>query len=262
MTTLEQTVNKLQQGERKRHSSGGSGSRTETPGQVDVDSGLISLVSDDEESGLSASSPYGHPLLDPSLSDLDVANAILTGRLPQRNRDREQRRSLRQRSPRRERSRSRSPLRQDDGDDMYSDSRRNRERSPCGSTSRNRRRSGLLSPSSVSSPSTSHSSSNTCETSDSSVVQSTSRRSVPAVIDDSSSLQSSPLIIRHSGSDTEYDFEDGIPEYAVFFSPPGSSEAISVMGDRRIHQWLQSTMEIPSGNSTDSSSSSSTSCEQ
>lgn len=260
MTTLEQTVNRLQQGERKRRSSSASRSHTETPGQLDVDSGLISLVSDDEESGLNASSQYGHPLLDPSLSDLDVANALLTGRLPRRNRDRERRRSLRQRSPRRERSRSRSPVRQADGED--SDSRRNRERSPCGSTSQNRRRPGWLSPFSVSSPSTSQSSSNTCGTSDSSVVQSTSRRSAPAVIDDSSSVQSSPLVIRNSGSDTEYDFEDGIPEYAVFFSPPGSSEAISVLGDRRVHQWLQSTMESPSGNSTDSSSSSSTSCEQ
>lgn len=241
-SALEETVNDLlKRSEQNGHSS--SRTRTGTTCQPDVDSGLISLLSEDEESD-----NFDHSVL---------ADALLSGRVAHRDQDRERRRSLHQLSPRRERSRSRSPLRQDESEGS-SISRRNRERSPSESTTRIRRRPQWLSPLTPSSPSTSsHSSSATCGNSDSSVVQSTGRRNRPAIIEDSSSVGSPTVEARQSTP--EYDF-DGIPEYAVFFSPPGSTEALSIFGDRRVHQWLQSAMESPSGISSDSSSSSTTSC--
>lgn len=254
MSTLEEKVNDLTRNQQNGHSN--SRTHTGATGQLDVDSGLISLLSEDEESD-----NFDHrTLMDPSLSGRDVADALLRGRLPRRNRDQERRRSLGQLSPRRERSRSRSPLRRDESEDSVS--RRNRERSPCessASSNRSRHRSQLLSPFSPSSPSTSLSSSNTCGTSDSSVVQSTGRRrSRPTVIDDSSSVGSPVVRVQQSASEIEYEF-DGIPEYAVFFSPPGSTEAVSFIGDRRVHQWLETALGSPSGRSSESSSSS-TSC--
>lgn len=242
-SALEETVKNLL---KRDEQNGRSNSRTctGTTGQGDVDSGLISLLSEDEESD--------------NFDHSDLAEELLSERVARRDRDRERRRSLHQLLPRRERSRSRSPLRQDESDGS-SVSRRNRERSPSVSTTRTRRGLQWL-PWTSSSPgsTSSHSSSAALGNSDSSVVHPTGRRrSRQALIEESSSVDSP--IVEARQSTPEYDF-DGIPEYAVFFSPPGTTEALSIFGDRRVHRWLQSVTESPSAISSDSSSSSTTSC--
>ena len=215
--------------------------------QLDVDSGLISLLSGDEESESRSSSPIdaGFGGMTPthtlSLTTVELAGTLMTGQ-----REFRRQRSLRQSPPHRERSRSRSPLRQNEIQDGTS--RRYIESSPSESsctrqtTCRPRRRK----PFTPSSPSASSTSTNNCGHSDSPVVQSRERRhSRPLVIDDSSS-EDTPHItgeIRHNVTETEVLEFDRIPERAVFFTPPGSTEASAYFGDRQVHQWLQQAIE-------------------
>lgn len=259
-STLEETVNDLKQA--KESGLSNKTTHSEATGQQDVDSGLISLLSEDEESDSRSSSPtvsFGGttPTHTVTLTTLELADALMVGHRMHRD-FQERQRALRRSPPRRERSRSRSPLRQNESQDNTS--RRNRESSPSESTctSRTSRRPRRPTPFTPSSPSASSTSTNTCGNSDSSVVQSRERsHSRPPVIDDSSSVDSPVGEIRHNISGNEVFEFDGIPEYAVFFSPPGSSEASSYIGDRRVHQWLQRAMESPGSSSSSSNSSSS-----
>ena len=239
--------------------------------QQEVDSGLISLLSEDEESDSRSSSPtVGFGGTTPTQSDssttFEIADALRTG-----HREYPRQRSLRRSPPHRERSRSRSPLRQNVSDNGTS--RRDRESSPSESicTSRTARRPRRPISFTPSSPSASSTSTNTCGNSDSPVVLSRERRhSRPLVIDDFSS-EDSPRItgeIHHNVTGNEVMGFDRIPEHAVFWTPPGATEPSSYFGDRRVDQWLQRAIgESPSGSSSNrgsrssnSSSSPSTSC--
>ena len=228
--------------------------------QQDVDSGLISLLSEDEESYSRSSSPIvglggTTPTHTVTLTTLEWADDLMTG-----GRESQRQRSLRRSPPRRERSRSRSPLRQNTSED--STSRRDRESSPSVSTctSRTARRPRRPMPFTPSSPSASSTSTNTCGNSDSPVVQSRERRNEPPVTDDSSSEDSLRITgeIRHNLTGNEVMAFDRIPERAVFWSPPGSDEVSAYFGDRQVHQWLQQA--IGESTSSDSSNSSSNSC--
>ena len=231
--------------------------------QQDVDSGLISLQSEDEESysrsfspivGLGGTTRTAHTA---TLTTLEWADELMTG-----GRESQRQHSLRRSPPRRERSRSRSPLRQNASDDSIF--RRDRESSPCESTctSRSTRRPRRPMPVTPSSPSASSTSTNTCGNSDSPVAQSReSRNNVPLVIDDSiTDSEDTPRItgeIRHNVTGNEVMGFDGIPARAVFWSPPGSDEVSSYFGDdRQFDQWL----EWVTGESTSSSSSTSSNC--
>lgn len=274
MSTLEEAVKEL-----KKHKEGEelyaeysqrSGlsdaiAHAEANRQQDVDSGLISLLSEDEESDSRSSSPTvglggTTSTHTNTLTTLEWVDELMTG-----HREYQRQRSLRRSPPRRERSRSRSPLRQSASEDGTS--RRDRESSPSESTCTSRtaraRRPRRPMPFTPSSPSASSTSTNTCGNSDSSAVQSRERRhSVPPVIDDSSSADSPRITgeIRHNVTGNEVMEFDRIPEYAVFWTPPGSTEPSSYFGDRRVHQWLQRAIgESPSGSSINSSSSSSNS---
>jgi len=243
--------------------------------QQDADSGVISLLSEDEESYSCSSSPAvglggttrtAHTA---TLTTLEWADELMAGsRVSQRQRP------LRRSPPRRERSRSRSPLRQNASDNITS--RRDRESSPRESTCRSHtaRRPRRPMPFTPSSPSASSTSTNTCGNSDSPVVQSReSRNHAPLVIDDSiTDSEDTPRIIgeiRHNVTGNEVMGFDRIPERAVFCSLPGSDEVSAYFGDRQFHQWLErltgeSTSSSSSSNSSssscNSSSSSSTSC--
>ena len=272
MSTLEETVKEL-----KKHKEGegqdlyaeysqrsGLASalmQFEANRQQDVDSGLISLLSEDEESDSRPSSPTAglggtNPTHTATLSTLEWADALMAG-----HRECQHRRSSRRSPPRRERSRSRSPLRPNASEDGTS--RRDRESSPSESTCTSRiarrpRRPLRFTPSS---PSASSTSTNTCGNSDSSVVQSRERgQSGPPVIDDSSSEDTPRIVgkIRHNVTGTEVMAFDRIPERAVFWTPPGATQPSAYFGDRaRVQQWLNRAIgESPSSSSSNSSSSS------
>ena len=266
MSTLEETVRELQ-----RHRGGhdiyteysqrGGLSSTmvefEASAQRDVDSGLISLLSEDEESDSRSSSPtVGLGGTTPTdTATREWADASMTG-----HRERPRQRSLHQSPPRRDRSRSRSPLRQNAGEDGTS--RRVREHSPPESTctSRTARRSPRPVPFTSSSPSASSTSANTCRNSDSSVVQVIERRqNGPPGTDDSSSEDSPRILgeIWHNATGSEVMEFDRIPERAVFWTPPGATHPSAYFGDRRVQQWLNRVMgESASGSSSNHSSSS------
>ena len=278
MSTLEETVKELTKYKGGHDLYAEHSQRTglssalmesETNGQRDVDSGVISLLSEDEESDSRSSSPTvglggTTPTHTATLSSPQWADASMTGQ-----RERPRQRSLRQSPPRRERSRSRSPLRQN----ASGTSRRDRQRSPFESTCTSRiahrpRRSLPFTPPS---PSASSTSTNTCGNSYSSVVQLIERRqSGPVFIHDPSSEDSPRMIgeIRHNVTGTEVMGFDRIPEHAVFWTPPGSTQPSAYFGDRQIEQCLDRVIgEPPSSsgiirhsNSSNSSSSPSTSC--
>ena len=280
MTALEETVNELtrQRETDQLHAEYSQRSglandlrHSEANRQQDVDSGVISLLSEDEESESSPTVGFGgitstHTV---SLTTVELPDTLMTGQ-----REFRRQRSLRRSRPCRERSRSRSPLRQNESQDGTS--RRDRERSPSESscTRRTTRRPHRLKPFTPSSPSASTTSTNNCGHSDSPVVQSRERRhSRPPVIDDSSSVDTprSTGEIWHNVTGTEVLQFDRIPERAVFSTPPGSTEVSAYFGDRQVHQWLQRAIgESPSttnsnstgssSSSTNSSSSPSTSC--
>jgi len=281
MSTLEETVNELKRQREidqlyaeysQRGGLTDALEHSEANRQQDVDSGLVSLLSENEESESCSSSPtvgFGGmtPTHTVSLTTVELADTFMT-----RQREFRRQRSLRRSPPRRERSRSRYPLRQNESQDGTS----RRDSSPSESTGRKRttRRPRRPKPITPSSPSASSTSTNTCGNSDSPVAQSRERRhSRPPVIDDSSS-EDTPCTtgeIRHNVTGTEVLQFDRIPERAVFFTPPGSTEVVAYFGDRRVHEWLQRAIgESPSssnnnssgGNSssTNSSSSPSTSC--
>ena len=278
---LEETVKELQKykGGHKLHTEhsqrGGLSSdlmESEANGQRDVDSGIISLPSEEEESDSRSSSPIvglggTTPTHTATLSSHQWADASMTGQ-----RECPRQRSLRRSPPRRERSRSRSPLRQN----ASGTSRRDREHSPSESTctSRTACRPRRPLPFTPPSPSASSTSTNTCGNSYSSVVQLIERRqSGPVFIHDPSSEDSPRMIgeIRHNVTGTEVMGFDRIPEHAVFWTPPGSTQPSAYFGDRQIEQLvdqvigecLSSSSIIRSSNSSNSSNSSSspsTSC--
>jgi len=283
MSTLEETVNELRRqretdqlhAELSQRSGLANDLRHSEPNrQQDVDSGVISLLSEDEESESHSSSPtVGFDGMTPadtvSLTTVELADTLMTGQ-----REFRRQRTLRRSPPRRERSRSRSPLRQNESQDgTY---RRDRESSPSESrcTTRTTRRPCRPKPFTPSSTSTSSTSTSTCGNSDSPVVQSRERRhSRPPVIDNSSS-EDTPCItgeVWHNVTRTEVLQFDRIPERAFFFTSPGSTGVSAYFGDRQVHQQLQQAIgESPSNSnstgsscsSTNSSSSPSTSCYQ
>ena len=271
MSALEETVNELKRNKEsdqlyaeysQRSGLSDAIAHAGANRQQDVDSGLISLLSEDEESR--SSSPivgFGGTTPTQTLTTQTLTTHEWADALIEEHRESRRQRSTRRSPPRRERSRSRSPLRQNESQDETS--RRNRESSPSESTctSRTTRRPRRPLPFTPSSPSASSTSTNTCGNSDSSVAQSRERtHSRPPVIDDSSS-EDSPRItgeLWHNVTGNEVLGFDGIPEYAVFFTPPGSTEASSYFGDRRVQQWLQRAIgESPSSNNSNTSSSSS-----
>ena len=240
----------------------------EANGQRDVNSGVISLLSEDEESDSRSSSPTvglggTTPMHTVTLSTHEWADALMTGQ-----RECPRQRSLRRSPPRREQSRSRSPLRQN----ASGTSRRDRECSPSESTctSRTACRPRRPLPFTPSSPSASSTSTNTFGNSDSVVQLIERRQSGPLVINDSSSVDSPRIIgeIRHNVTGSEVMGFDRIPERAVFWTPPGSTQPSAYFGDREVEQWLNrvigespsSSSSIRSSNSSNSSSSPSTSC--
>jgi len=280
MSTLEETVNELRR-EREtdqlhaelsqRRGLANDLRHSEPNRQQDADSGVISLLSEDEESESSPTGGFGgitstHTV---SLTTVELPDTLMTGQ-----REIRRQRSLRQSRPCRERTRSRSPLRQNKSQDGTS--RRDRERSPSesSSTTRTTRRPRRPKPFTPSSPSASTTSTNNCGHSDSPVVQSRERgHSRPAVIHYSSSVDTPRTTgeIWHNVTGTEVLEFDRIPERAVFSTPPGSTEVSAYFGDRQVHQWLQRAIgESPSStnsnstgsssSSTNSSSSPSTSC--
>ena len=283
MSTLEETVNELKRQREtdqlyseysQRGGLADAPRHSEANRQQDVDSGVISLLSEDEESESHSSSPtVGFDGVTPthtvSLTTVELADTLMTGQ-----REFRRQRTLRRSLPRRERSRSRSPLRQNESQDGTS--RRDRESSPSESTCTRRttRRPCRPKPFTPSSPSTSSTSTNTCGNSNSRFAQSRVRRhtcSRPLVIGDSSS-EDTPRItgeIWHNVTGTEVLQFERIPERAVFFSPPDSTGVSAYFGDRQVHQQLQQAIGESSSNSnsigsscssTNSSSSPSTSC--
>ena len=269
MTTLEETVRELKRN-RGRHDlyaeytqrSGLSSVVTEFDAneQQEVDSGLISLLSRDEESDSCSSSPtVGLGGMTPTdtvaLSTHEWEDASMTG-----HRERPRQRSLRQSPPRRDRSRSRSPLRMNASEDGTS--RRDREHSPSESTctSRTARRLRRPVPFTSSSPSASSTSTNTCGNSDSSVVQPIERRqNGPPGVDDSSSEDSPRIIgeIWHNVTRAEAMEFERSPERAFFWTPPGAAHPSAYFGDRRVQQWLNRVIgESASSRSSNHSSSS------
>ena len=269
MTALEETVNELRRqretdqlhAEYSQRSGLANNLRhSEANRQQDVDSGVISLLSEDEESESSPTVGFGgvtstHTV---SLTTVDLADTLMTGQ-----REFRRQRSLRRSQPRRERTRSRSPLRQNES--QAGTSRRDRESSPSESscTRRTTRRPRRLKPFTPSSPSASTTSTNNCGHSNSPVVQSRERRhSRPPVIDDSSSVDTPRTTgeIWHNVTGTEVLEFDRIPERAVFTTPPGSTEVLAYFGDRQVHQWLQRAIgESPSSTNSNSTGSSSSS---
>jgi len=272
MSTLEETVNELKRqrdtdqlySEYSQRSGLADALRhSEANRQQDVDSGLISLLSENEENESHSSSPtVGFDGMTPthtvSLTTVELADTLMTGQ-----REFRRQRSLRRSPPRREQSRSRSPLRQNESQDGTS--RRDRESSPPESTCRRRttRRPCRPMPITPSSPSTSSTSTSTCGIGDSSVVHSRERRhSRPPVIDDSSSEDTPGITgeIWHNVTGTEDLQYDRIPERAVFSTPPGSTEVSAYFGDRWVHEWLQEAVgESPSSDNNNSSGGSSSS---
>ena len=278
MSTLEETVKELKKykGGHKLHAEHSQRSglssvlmESEANGQWDVDSGVISFLSEDEESDSRSSSPTvgldGMTLTHTAtLSSPQWADASVIGQ-----RECPRQRSLRRSPHCRERSRSRSPLRQN----ASGTSRRDRERSPSESTctSRTAHRPRRSLPFTPPSPSASSTSTNTYRNSYSSVVQLIERRqSGPVFVHDPSSEDSPRMIgeIRHNVTGTEVMGFDRIPEHAVFWTPPGSTQPSAYFGDRQIEQWLDrvigespsSSGIIRSSNSSKSSSSPSRSC--
>ena len=284
MSTLEETVNELRRqretdqlhAELSQRSGLANDLRhSEANRQQDVDSGVISLLSEDEESESSPTVGFGgitstHTV---SLTTVELPDTLMTGQ-----REFRRQRSLRRSRPCRERSRSRSPLRQNESQDGTS--RRDRERSPSESsctrrTTRQRRpcRPKPFTPSSPSA-STTCTSTNNSGHSDSPAAQSRERRhNRLTVIHDSSSVDTPRTTgeIWHNVTGTEVLEFDRIPERAVFSTPPDSTEVSAYFGDRHVHQWLQRAIgESPSNtnsnstgsssSNTNSSSSPSTSC--
>ena len=270
MSTLEETVTELKRqrdtdqlySEYSQRSGLADALRhSEANRQQDVDSGLISLLSENEENESRSSSPtvgFGGmtPTHTVSLTTVELADTLMTGQ-----REFRRQRSLRRSPPRRERSRSRSPLRQNESQDGTS----RRDGSPSESKGRKQttcrpRRPKPITPSS---PSASSTSTNTCGNSDSPVAQSRERRhSRPPVIDDSSSEDTPRTTgeIRHNVTGTEVLQFDRIPERAVFSTPPDSTEVSAYFGDRQVHQRLQQAIgESFSSNNNNSSGGSSSS---
>jgi len=271
MSILEETVNELKRQRdtdqlysaySQRSGLADALRHSEANRQQDVDSGLISLLSENEENESHSSFPtvgFGGmtPTHTVSLTTVELADTLTTGQ-----REFRRQRSLR-RSPRRERSRSRSPLRQNESQDGTS--RRDRESSPPESTCRRQttRRPHRSMPFTPSSTSTSSTSTSTCGNGDSPVAHSRERRhSRPPVIDDSSSEDTPGITgeIWHNVTGTEDLQFDRIPERAVFSTPPGSTEVSAYFGDRWVHEWLQETVgESPSSDNNNSSGGSSSS---
>ena len=271
MTALEETVNELtrQRETDQLHAEYSQRSglandlrHSEANRQQDVDSGVISLLSEDEESESSPTVGFGgitstHTV---SLTTVELPDTLMTGQ-----REFRRQRSLRRSRPCRERSRSRSPLTQNESQDGTS--RRDRERSPsessCTRRTTRQRRPCRPKPFTPFSPSASTTSTNNSGHSDSPVAQSRERRhNRLTVIHDSSSVDTPRTTgeIWHNVTGTEVLEFDRIPERAVFSTPPDSTEVSAYFGDRQVHQRLQQAIgESFSSNNNNSSGGSSSS---
>jgi len=274
VSTLEQTVNELRQDiqelknaqskntstlEIRNTRNSGSSERT---GPQDGDSGLISLLSEDEEESDNSPTwtpgsrffqevlPYNSPLANFVARELDGMLGLRPTNQLQLDRERRQSRTLRQSSPtRRERSRSRSPI----GSNLLY--RRNRENSLSEFGFR-RRRSRMSASSTQTSSSASGSSSSTPGNSNSSGVHPRRRRQIRQINreDDSSSQADIEQNVISSSDESESEHHNTTEARDIATSPHLSpATGYSSSDDSYLHladsdEWWQEIATTHSSN--------------
>ena len=207
-------------------------------------------------------------------------------RARERRERRERRRSLRESgsSSQRERSRSRSPIRQDRDNSVAGSSSCETRTRASGRPLPRLIRPPIPFTAPPCTPGTSASTSACGTSSDSSVARTPPkrRRSKRTVIEGSSSMGSPTVEVEASTSDVPavtdvsddsapvpdppssvdtpmaptlvhpgtYLHHHGIPELAVFFTPPGTDAVSAYIGDSRVHEWLQRTIQAQAPNAS------------